>query len=146
MRLDDVHFDEIAGAFEALAAEAQAALEKGRVKTGRLSVAYAADMRYVGQEHPVTVALPARILASGDREALKKLFDAEHLRRYGTNAPSERAEVVSLRVSVCGLASLTTSKRLRFRCPVLRPTTWHKSEAAGPRQERRWRYSGRGVG
>jgi N-methylhydantoinase A len=118
MRLDDVHFDEIAGAFAALAAEGKAALEKGRVKAGRVAVAHAVDMRYVGQEHPVTVALPARVLASGDREAVKKLFDAEHLRRYGTNAPTERAEVVSLRVSVSGLMKKPQIERIaRGRAP-----------------------------
>jgi N-methylhydantoinase A len=118
MRLDDVHFDEIAGAFAALAAEGKAALEKGRVKAGRVAVAHAVDMRYVGQEHPVTVALPARVLASGDREAVKKLFDAEHLRRYGTNAPSERAEVVSLRISVSGLMKKPRLERIaRGRAP-----------------------------
>ena len=118
MRLDDVHFDEIAGAFAALAAEGKVALEKGRVKAGRVAVAHAVDMRYVGQEHPVTVALPARVLASGDREAVKKLFDAEHLRRYGTNAPTERAEVVSLRVSVSGLMKKPQIERIaRGRAP-----------------------------
>jgi N-methylhydantoinase A len=118
MRLDDVHLDEIAGAFAALAAEGKTALEKGRVSAGRVALAHAVDMRYVGQEHPVTVALPARVLASGDREAVKKLFDAEHLRRYGTNAPSERAEVVSLRVSVSGLMKKPQLERLaRGRAP-----------------------------
>jgi N-methylhydantoinase A len=118
MRLDDVHFDDIAGAFAALAAEGKSALEKGRVSAGRVAVAHAVDMRYVGQEHPVTVALPARVLASGDREAVKKLFDAEHLRRYGTNAPSERAEVVSLRASVSGLMKKPPLERIaRGRAP-----------------------------
>ncbi|MFL6573826.1 MAG: hydantoinase/oxoprolinase family protein, partial [Burkholderiales bacterium] len=45
-------------------------------------------------------------------------FDAEHLRRYGTNAPSERAEVVSLRVSVCGLMKKPEIERIaRGRAP-----------------------------
>jgi N-methylhydantoinase A len=112
MRLDDVHFDEIAAAFAALAAEGKAALEASRVKTGRVGVAHAVDMRYVGQEHPVTVELPARVLARRDAEPVKRLFDAEHLRRYGTNAPSERAEVVSLRVSVSGLMRKPALERI----------------------------------
>jgi N-methylhydantoinase A len=56
-------------------------------------------MRYVGQEHPVTVELPRGTLAA---ERIKALFDAEHLRRYGTHAPAERAEIVSLRATVVG--------------------------------------------
>ncbi len=112
MRLDDVHFDEIAEAFAALAAEGKAALERSRVKTGRVALAHAVDMRYVGQEHPVTVELPAKVLARRDRGAVKQLFDAEHLRRYGTNAPSERVEVVSLRVSVSGLMTKPPLERI----------------------------------
>ena len=69
-------------------------------------------MRYVGQEHPVTVELPAKVLARRDRGAVKQLFDAEHLRRYGTNAPSERVEVVSLRVSVSGLMTKPPLERI----------------------------------
>ena len=34
---------------------------------------------------------------------IKALFDAVHLRRYGTCAPGERAEVVSLRATVTGV-------------------------------------------
>jgi N-methylhydantoinase A len=103
MRLDDARFEDIAGAFEALAAEGRRALERSRVKTGRVAVGHAVDMRYVGQEHPVTVQLPGKAVRSRDRDAVKALFDAEHLRRYGTNAPSERAEIVSLLVTVSGL-------------------------------------------
>ncbi len=116
MRLDDLHFDEIARAFAALEAEGRAALAASRVRTGRVAIAHAVDMRYVGQEHPVTVALPARVLARGDgasgKRAVKRLFDAEHLRRYGTHAPEERAEIVSLRVSVSGLMKKPALERI----------------------------------
>ncbi|HEY6865444.1 MAG TPA: hydantoinase/oxoprolinase family protein [Burkholderiales bacterium] len=112
MRLDDLRFEEIADAFAALAAEGKAALEQSRVRAGRVAVAHAVDMRYVGQEHPVTVELPSRVLSSRDREAVKRLFDAEHLRRYGTNAPGERAEIVSLRVSVSGLMKKPAPERI----------------------------------
>jgi N-methylhydantoinase A len=59
-------------------------------------------MRYVGQEHPVTVALPPDVFKRRSREALKRRFDEEHLQRYGTNAPEEPAEIVSLRATVSG--------------------------------------------
>jgi N-methylhydantoinase A len=112
MRLEDTHFRDIVDAFEALAAEGRRALEKSRVKTGRVVIGHAVDMRYVGQEHPVTVELPARVLARRDRDAVKALFDAEHLRRYGTHATSERAEIVSLRVSVSGLMKKPALERV----------------------------------
>jgi N-methylhydantoinase A len=59
-------------------------------------------MRYVGQEHPVTVHLPADVFRRRNAQALKRQFDVEHLRRYGTNAPDEPAEIVSLRATVTG--------------------------------------------
>ena len=37
-----------------------------------------------------------------DRKAIKQHFDDDHLQRYGTSAPAERAEIVSLRVTVTG--------------------------------------------
>jgi len=92
-RLADVPIEELRQRFAALAAP-------GRERIGaRARVAYAIDMRYVGQEHPVTVDLPGGAL---ERGRIKALFDAEHLRRYGTHAPAERAEIVSLRATVLG--------------------------------------------
>jgi N-methylhydantoinase A len=112
MRLDDLRPRDIVQAFAALAAEGNAALRRSRAKTGRVAVAHAVDMRYVGQEHPVTVELPAAVLRRGDRDAVKALFDAEHLRRYGTHAPEERAEIVSLRVAVSGLMKKPPLERI----------------------------------
>jgi N-methylhydantoinase A len=90
-RLDDVSLEELRRRFEALALP-------GRKRLAKSKTALAVDMRYVGQEHPVTVDLP-RVFT---REKIKALFDAEHLRRYGTHAPAERAEIVSLRATVSG--------------------------------------------
>jgi N-methylhydantoinase A len=59
-------------------------------------------MRYVGQEHAVTVELDRALFERQDRAAIKDAFDAVHLRRYGTSAPKEKAEMVSLRVTVVG--------------------------------------------
>jgi N-methylhydantoinase A len=38
-----------------------------------------------------------------DRKAIKRHFDEMHALRYGTSAPDERAEIVSLRSTVTGL-------------------------------------------
>ena len=38
-----------------------------------------------------------------DRKAIKRHFDDMHLLRYGTSAPAERAEIVSLRTTVTGV-------------------------------------------
>ena len=43
------------------------------------------------------IDVPEKFIASGDRTAIKRHFDEVHDRRYGTCAPSEPAELVSLR-------------------------------------------------
>lgn len=62
----------------------------------------AADMRYVGQEHTVTVPLPALDAGPASISQLKTDFDAVHHQRYSHNAPDEPAQIVSLRVSAIG--------------------------------------------
>jgi N-methylhydantoinase A len=60
-------------------------------------------MRYVGQEHAITVDIPLSVFTRRDRGAIKRLFDAMHELRYGTSAPAEPAEIVSLRSTVTGI-------------------------------------------
>jgi N-methylhydantoinase A len=101
-RLADVSFDAIEGIYESLIADGRKALAASGVQARGVAVSCAADMRYVGQEHPVTVELPAGVFRRRNRDALKRSFDEEHLRRYGTCAPGEPAEIVSLRAIVTG--------------------------------------------
>jgi N-methylhydantoinase A len=102
-RLADVSFDAIEGVYAELIAQGKKALGASRIRPQRVTISRAADMRYVGQEHPVTVQLPPDVFRRRNAEALKEQFDQEHLRRYGTNAPNERAEIVSLRATVTGV-------------------------------------------
>jgi N-methylhydantoinase A len=101
-RLDDAGFAEMEAVFRALEDQGRAAIAATSIKPKRLVIKRAMDMRYVGQEHAVTVDLPMTVFTGKDREAIKRHFDAMHLLRYGTSAPEERAEVVSLRSTVTG--------------------------------------------
>ena len=102
-KLADVSFAELKAVYKDLVSQGKRALDNSRIKSAKVTVAYAADMRYVGQEHPVTVDLTESVMKKGDRQAIKALFDAVHLRRYGTCAPKEAAEIVSLRATVSGI-------------------------------------------
>ena len=53
-------------------------------------------MRYVGQEHTLSVTIPD----AGGLSALKAAFDDAHGVMFAHSAPEELAEVVSVRVSV----------------------------------------------
>jgi N-methylhydantoinase A len=107
-RLDDVDMAELEARFQHLEAEGREALEQSGVPTDRVLFERAADMRYVGQEHAVAVALPADIGAEEHREVVKRLFDKAHQVRYSHSAPEESADVVSLRVTAIGRLSKPT--------------------------------------
>ena len=101
--LEDAKFDEIEKVYRALEQQGRDAIAGTSVKPQQIAIKRAADMRYVGQEHAVTVDLPMAVFARKDRKAIKRHFDAMHAQRYGTSAPQERAEIVSLRSTVTGL-------------------------------------------
>jgi N-methylhydantoinase A len=102
-RLDDASFDDFARIYDELEGEGRRAIAAASLTPEKITVSRAADMRYVGQEHAVTVDLPMRLFRKQDRTAIKRHFDDMHLLRYGTSAPAERAEIVSLRTTVTGI-------------------------------------------
>jgi N-methylhydantoinase A len=102
-RLEDAAFAAIEKVYDDLENQGRAAIAGASVKPQKIVVKRAADMRYVGQEHAVTVDLPMTVFTRQDRKAIKRHFDAMHQRRYGTSAPDERAEIVSLRSTVTGV-------------------------------------------
>ncbi|MGZ5865215.1 MAG: hydantoinase/oxoprolinase family protein [Xanthobacteraceae bacterium] len=103
MRLDHAKFEEINAIFAELESEGRAAVADASRTTHDVTIKRAVDMRYVGQEHAVTVDVPFDVFEAGDREAIKRLFDDTHDLRYGTCAPEEQAEIVSLRTTVTGV-------------------------------------------
>jgi N-methylhydantoinase A len=101
--LTDAAFDQIEPVYQEMEAQGRAAVAKAQVEAAEIVVARAADMRYVGQEHAVTVDLPTELFVRQDRDAIKAEFDKTHELRYGTSAPREAAEIVSLRITVTGV-------------------------------------------
>src|SRR5262249_30500278 len=85
VRLADARFREIEKVSGGLEAQARAAIAGTSVKPRQIAVRRAADMRYVGQEHAVTVDLPMKVFKRSDAAAIKRLFDETHARRYGTS-------------------------------------------------------------
>ncbi len=101
-KLNDVSFDEIEALYKGMEDEGRAALAASGITPDGIVIERAADMRYVGQEHAVTVDLPGAFFVDKDRSAIKNHFDQVHKVRYGTSAPQEAADLVSLRVTVLG--------------------------------------------
>jgi len=101
-RLEGLSFEEIEAVYRAMEDEGRAAIGASQIRPEQLVFERAADMRYVGQEHAVTVDLPHSHFEARDRAAIKRHFDEVHKVRYGTAAPQEPADIVSLRVTVLG--------------------------------------------
>jgi N-methylhydantoinase A len=118
MRLADAKFDEIENAYKVMIAEGRIALAGSGVKPSKVVIGYAADMRYVGQEHAVTIELAPELIRKRDRAAIKQRFDDVHLLRYGTSAPKEAAEIVSLRTTVTGVMKKPAPERIARGGPV----------------------------
>jgi N-methylhydantoinase A len=101
--LADVSFEEMEARYAAMERQGADDLARGRSMTTGLVIQRGADMRYVGQEHAVTVDLPLDLFKSKDRDAIKRHFDEVHEVRYGYSSPKEKAEIVSLRSATIGL-------------------------------------------
>ena len=103
MPVADLPFDQAERLFGDMEDEGRSAIAAAMLGTRKIVIARAADMRYVGQEHAVTVELPMRLFTKRDTGGIKRAFDEVHLRRYGTSAPDENAQIVSLRSTITGI-------------------------------------------
>ena len=101
--LGAVEMDELERWFVAMEAGGITAVKEGGIESRRLIVARSLDMRYVGQEHAVTVAVPLAVFKKRDRAGIKHAFDEVHRERYGRGSPNEQAELVSIRSTVTGV-------------------------------------------
>ncbi len=102
IRLADADFGDIEPIYAEMEDAGRAAIERTSINAGETVIQRAADMRYVGQEHAVTVDLSLAYFSNQDRDGIKAEFDRVHEIRYGTSAPAEQAEIVSLRSAVTG--------------------------------------------
>jgi N-methylhydantoinase A len=99
--LADASFPEMEKIFKEMERQGRETVGRGQTLSG-VTVERSADMRYVGQEHAVTVELPVELFTAQDRDGIKARFDAVHQTRYGFSVASEKAEIVSLRSAVIG--------------------------------------------
>jgi N-methylhydantoinase A len=99
--LDDLALAELEERFAALERDAHAWLEREGVSPDRRRIVRALDMRYLGQNFELMVAVPAD-LWHGDHGALRRAFLREHARMYGHGVDDEAIQVVSYRLTALG--------------------------------------------
>jgi N-methylhydantoinase A len=93
-RLDLAALD---ASLDGLEAEASRTLASEGATPEAMQFTRLVDLRYVGQEHTLSVPVEGR-LAAGAAVALRERFDALHAERYGHSAPDEPVQVVNLRL------------------------------------------------
>jgi N-methylhydantoinase A len=110
--LENMDFAAFEAVFGELEQEGRAAIAASAISPLEVTVRRSLDMRYVGQEHSVTVEIPNHHFSTEDRAAIKDLFDGVHAQRYGTSAPDEPAEIVNLRTTITGLVEKPGLERI----------------------------------
>jgi N-methylhydantoinase A len=94
-RLDQVN---AARAFADLQAAGDEALARDKLAGGHF--AFAADLRYRGQEHTIPIPVAQAADLTTDTAATVERFHAQHDSRYGHAAPDQSIEIVNLRLVV----------------------------------------------
>ena len=123
--LAGLDFAALAKVHDEMAAEAKKSLRNARNAEFQTEL----DLRYVGQEFTLSVPVSRELIARGDRQKIRKAFDALYEHRYAHHSPDESVEMVNIRVAGIG-------KRPRLKFPKL-PT-----KAAGKAARRRDVYLG----
>ncbi len=111
--------------------EAQAlAWTRRQDQAGSSDLSYRADVRYRGQDHSLTVAVPAAPWTPAQAEEVLTVFRREHLERNGYAAENEAIEIENFRIvpsiRVGGSASGTTPDTAptgRIEAPEAKETT-----------------------
>jgi N-methylhydantoinase A len=136
--------------FGELEAEGLRTLDAAEVGTRKIMVQRHLDMRYIGQEHAVTVEIPAAAFKRKNLDALKAVFDEAHRERYGRGSPNEPAEIVSLRSTVIGVLKKPVLETIRSGTRKPGDVTHDKEHCAqhgfvAAEQQRFWHGKSRGV-
>jgi N-methylhydantoinase A len=94
--IKDAEVAHINAMFQDLEARLREIFKQENVEEENIVVSYQMDLRYLGQEHTLSVSAPMNF-SEADKVTVSKAFDDLHLASYGHNAPEEAKEVVSLR-------------------------------------------------
>jgi N-methylhydantoinase A len=100
--LDAAVLPEVAEAFSALAAQAEAWFAAEAITPEARRVTRTVDMRYAGQNYELPIALPDGPIGSATLAALAEGFAAAHQRAFGFVADDEPVQLVTFRMEATG--------------------------------------------
>ncbi|NMC12437.1 MAG: hydantoinase/oxoprolinase family protein [Chloroflexi bacterium] len=94
--LAQAQISQINSIFENLEERLREIFKQENVADSDIEITHLMDLRYLGQEHTLSVTIPNNFSES-DKIIASKAFDDLHLAAYGHNAPEEPKEVVSMK-------------------------------------------------
>lgn len=119
--------DELRRDLRELADEARTTVMTYGLDAEALRVDYRADLRFLGQEHTVTIEIPGEWVADMPTESLfqsiRRRFTDSHRQLYGHGDPDAEMEVVTRRARVLGQTQHARMPEARAGAPA-EPASW----------------------
>jgi len=101
-RLDQLDWRFANGLLDEMADEGRKVLQSSGLSSNEITYQRSADVRYVGQGHEVSVALPGGVLGADDLVAITAEFERTYEALYGRKGPDVALEVINWRVVASG--------------------------------------------
>jgi N-methylhydantoinase A len=120
-QLGSIDLESLNRAFTEMEEEGRRTLEREGIPAEMVRIERSMDMRYVGQHHEVTVAVPGGELSSADIPGIAGAFHQVHERLYTYAEPESDVEVINLRVAAVGLVPKTPLQEEEDAGPDARP-------------------------
>ncbi|GGC12252.1 methylhydantoinase [Novosphingobium endophyticum] len=116
-RVDSIDWNRVQSTLDELEAEGTAALREAGCAAQDVTMIFSADMRYVGQQHEVTVTFDFDPRLLRDPAALTAAFEHAYLGLYGLNPSDVSVELVTWRLTARGPLVKTEVQRRRASKP-----------------------------
>jgi N-methylhydantoinase A len=101
-RMDQLDWQFTNGLLDEMAEEGRKVLQSSGLSSNEIAYQRSADVRYVGQGHEVSVALPGGILSGNNLAAIGSEFERTYETLYGRKGPDVALEVINWRVVASG--------------------------------------------
>jgi len=101
-RLDQLDWQFANGLLDDMGEEGRKVLQSSGLSSNEITYQRSADVRYVGQGHEVSVALPGGVLGADDLGPIAAEFERAYEALYGRKGPDVALEVINWRVVASG--------------------------------------------
>lgn len=101
-RMDQLDWNSANRLLDEMAQEGRKVLESSGLSAAKIHYQRTADLRYIGQGHEVSVALPDGVLAAAELARIGAEFERTYEALYGRKGPDVPLEVINWRVVASG--------------------------------------------